>query len=96
MLEFTDDALVEIAKKAIERKTGARGLRSILEALLLDTMYEIPDMEDLEKVVINGETVKEEKPKPVYVYSKKKKEDKEKKSSKSDKSDSKESKEASN
>jgi ATP-dependent Clp protease ATP-binding subunit ClpX len=97
-LEFTDDALVEIAKKAIERKTGARGLRSILEALLLDTMYEIPDMEDLEKVVINGETVREEKPKPVYVYSKKEKGGKDKKSSKSDKdkSDSKESKEASN
>ncbi|MFN3827270.1 MAG: ATP-dependent Clp protease ATP-binding subunit ClpX [Micavibrio sp.] len=65
-------ALSEISKKAIERNTGARGLRSILEGLLLDTMYELPDIEDLEEVVVNAETVKEGKP-PVYVYADKKK-----------------------
>lgn len=71
-LTFTDEALSEVAKKAIERKTGARGLRSILENMLLDTMYELPDMEDIEEVVVNEDTVKESKP-PVYVYSDKKK-----------------------
>ncbi len=65
-LEFTEDSLVAIAKKAIVRKTGARGLRSILENLLMDTMYEIPDKEDIEKVVVSKETVDDNKP-PVYV-----------------------------
>jgi ATP-dependent Clp protease ATP-binding subunit ClpX len=65
-LKFTDDALLEIAKKAIERKTGARGLRSIIENMLLDTMYEIPDRDDIQEVVINADTVKDNK-KPVYV-----------------------------
>ncbi|MCB1530446.1 MAG: ATP-dependent Clp protease ATP-binding subunit ClpX [Rhodospirillales bacterium] len=71
-LEFSEDALIAIAKKAIERKTGARGLRSIMEALLLDTMFELPDMEDVEKVVISKETVDDGIP-PVYVLAKKKK-----------------------
>ncbi len=71
-LNFTDDALTAIAQKAIERKTGARGLRSILEGLLLDTMFELPDMEDIEEVVVNGDTVNDSKT-PVYVFSDKKK-----------------------
>lgn len=71
-LEFTPDALIAVAKKAIERKTGARGLRSILENMLLDTMYELPDVDDLEKVVVNADTVNDGKA-PVYVYADKKK-----------------------
>ena len=56
-LSFTDDALMAIAKKAIVRKTGARGLRSIMEGILLDTMYDLPSFEGVEEVVINGEVV---------------------------------------
>ena len=52
-LEFREDALKSVAKKAMERKTGARGLRSILENVLLDTMYELPSMEGVSKVVID-------------------------------------------
>jgi ATP-dependent Clp protease ATP-binding subunit ClpX len=66
-LEFSEDALSAIAKRAIERKTGARGLRSIMENMLMDTMYEIPDKEDVEKVVVNKDTVEESKT-PVYVF----------------------------
>lgn len=65
-LEFTEDALLEIAKKALERKTGARGLRSIMEAILLDPMFDMPGRTDVEKVVITGEVVKG-KAKPDYV-----------------------------
>ena len=54
-LTFTEDALSAIAKRAIERKTGARGLRSILEEILLDTMFELPGMENVEEVVVNEE-----------------------------------------
>ncbi|MEH6936736.1 ATP-dependent protease ATP-binding subunit ClpX [Bacillus sp. JJ664] len=57
-LEFEDNALVEIAKKAIERKTGARGLRSIIEGIMLDIMFELPSREDIQKCVISAETVK--------------------------------------
>ncbi len=57
-LEITDDGVREIAKKAIALKTGARGLRTILENIMLDTMYEIPSSADLEKVVIDAEVVK--------------------------------------
>ncbi len=71
-LTFTPDALSEIAKRAIVRKTGARGLRSIMEVMLLDTMYELPDLTDVEEVVINEDTVKNGA-KPVYVHSDKKK-----------------------
>jgi len=71
-LEFSPDSLNAIAKKAIERKTGARGLRSIMENMLLDTMYELPDLEDVEKIVVAKETVDDAKP-PVYVHSDKKK-----------------------
>ncbi|MDU8911191.1 ATP-dependent Clp protease ATP-binding subunit ClpX [Aestuariicoccus sp. MJ-SS9] len=56
-LTFTDDALSAIAKRAIERKTGARGLRSILEAILLETMFELPGMDSVSKVVVNEEAV---------------------------------------
>lgn len=66
-LEFRDDALVAIAKKAMERKTGARGLRSIVEAVLLDTMYDLPSMEDVSKVVIDETVIKGES-KPILIY----------------------------
>ena len=56
-LQFTDDALKAIAKRAIERKTGARGLRSILEDILLDTMFELPGLDSVTKVVVNEEAV---------------------------------------
>ncbi|MCT8159895.1 ATP-dependent Clp protease ATP-binding subunit ClpX [Pseudoruegeria sp. SHC-113] len=56
-LTFTDDALRAIAKRAIERKTGARGLRSIMEDILLDTMFDLPGMDNVEKVVVNEEAV---------------------------------------
>ena len=56
-LEFEEDALRSIAKLAMERKTGARGLRSIVERCLLDTMYTLPDLKDVAKVVINKEVV---------------------------------------
>jgi ATP-dependent Clp protease ATP-binding subunit ClpX len=65
-LEFNEESLSAIAKKAIERKTGARGLRSIMENMLMDTMYEIPDKEGVEKVIVSKETVDDNKP-PVYV-----------------------------
>ncbi|MES2700490.1 MAG: ATP-dependent Clp protease ATP-binding subunit ClpX [Pseudomonadota bacterium] len=56
-LTFTDDALQEIAKKAIKRKTGARGLRSIVEALLLDTMFDLPSLDDVTEVVVDADVV---------------------------------------
>ena len=58
-LEIEDDAIEEIAKKAIERKTGARGLRSIFEKSMLDIMYEIPSRDDIEKCIITKETISE-------------------------------------
>ncbi|MBX2834069.1 MAG: ATP-dependent Clp protease ATP-binding subunit ClpX [Micavibrio sp.] len=80
-LTFTDDALKAIAKRAIERKTGARGLRSILENMLLDTMFELPDL-DASEIIIEEETVTDHK-EPKIVKGKKpakKKEEKEAKS----------------
>ena len=71
-LKFTDDALKAIAEKAIERKTGARGLRSIIENLLLDTMYDVPDIDDAKEVIVDGDTVREDKD-PEIVKEKKKK-----------------------
>ncbi len=56
-LTFTDDALTAIAKRAIERKTGARGLRSIMEDILLDTMFDLPGMDTVTEVVVNEEAV---------------------------------------
>ena len=66
-LDIRDDALNEIAKKAISMKTGARGLRSIIENILLDTMYQVPSETELEKVVVDSASVKGES-KPLYVY----------------------------
>jgi len=66
-LTFADEAVRSIAKKAIERKTGARGLRSIMEAILLDTMYELPGLEGVEEVVISNEVV-EGKARPLHIY----------------------------
>ena len=71
-LEFRDDALMSIAKKAMERKTGARGLRTLLEKTLLDTMYSLPSTPDISKVVID-KTVIESFNKPLLIYGKKKK-----------------------
>ncbi len=57
-LSFSEESLSEIAKRAIDRKTGARGLRSILEGILLDTMFELPGMDTVEEIMIDGEVVK--------------------------------------
>ena len=72
-LSFTDDALSAIAKRAIQRKTGARGLRSILEDILLDTMFELPGMDEVVEVVVNEEAVNSEA-KPLMIYADQKKE----------------------
>ncbi|MEC8291692.1 MAG: ATP-dependent Clp protease ATP-binding subunit ClpX, partial [Pseudomonadota bacterium] len=66
-LTFNDDALLAIARKAIERKTGARGLRSVIEGILLDTMFELPSMEGVREVVISREVV-EGQATPLYIY----------------------------
>ncbi len=71
-LQFRKDALTEIASLAIKRKTGARGLRSILEQTLLDTMYDLPSSTGVEKVVINKAVIKGTK-KPILMYKKEKK-----------------------
>ena len=67
-LTFSDESLMTISKKAIERKTGARGLRSILESILLETMFELPELEFVEEVVISNEVI-EGKSRPLYIYS---------------------------
>jgi len=66
-LDFSDDALRAIARKAVARKTGARGLRSIMENILLESMYELPSLESVEEIMINGEVV-EGRAKPLYIY----------------------------
>ena len=66
-LEFREDALIAIARKAMDRKTGARGLRSIVESVLLDTMYELPSMENVSKIVVDETTIKGES-KPLVIY----------------------------
>ncbi len=71
-LTFTDDALSAVAKKAITRKTGARGLRSILEGVLLETMFELPTFEGVEEVVVNAEVI-DGKAQPLLIYSETKK-----------------------
>ncbi|WP_339107663.1 ATP-dependent Clp protease ATP-binding subunit ClpX [Thioclava sp. GXIMD4216] len=73
-LSFTEDALSAIAKRAIERKTGARGLRSILEDILLDTMFELPGMDGVNEVVVNEEAVTQASAKPLLIYADAKKE----------------------
>ncbi len=65
-LEFTEDSLVEIARESIRRKTGARGLRAIMEEIMLDVMFEIPSMPEVKKVVVNAEVIKN-RLKPVYI-----------------------------
>lgn len=71
-LEFTEDALKEIAKLAVERKSGARGLRGIVENSMLDTMYEIPSRDDIDQVIVDKDTIKLGKePKIVYREEKK-------------------------
>ena len=67
-LTFNEDALKAIANKAIERKTGARGLRSIMETILLDTMYDLPGLDGVDEVVISGDVV-DGKAQPLYIYS---------------------------
>ena len=71
-LIFKDEAVLEIAKKAINKKTGARGLRSIIEALLLKTMFKLPTMENVEEVVVNESVVKNNR-EPLIIHSKTKK-----------------------
>jgi ATP-dependent Clp protease ATP-binding subunit ClpX len=66
-LEFREDALASIAQKAMDRKTGARGLRSIIEGVLLDTMYELPSMENVSKVVIDGSVIDGDTS-PILIY----------------------------
>jgi ATP-dependent Clp protease ATP-binding subunit ClpX len=61
-LEFEENALMEISKKAIERKTGARGLRSIIEGLMLEVMFELPSRDDITKCIITPETVTDKVP----------------------------------
>ena len=69
-LEFKEDAIAEIAKKAISKKTGARGLRSIIENILLKTMFELPDMENVIKVTVDSSSVKGTS-EPIVTYGKK-------------------------
>ncbi len=73
-LKFTDDALKAIAKRAIARKTGARGLRSIMEDILLDTMFDLPSAEGVEEVVVNEEAVSSDA-QPLMIYAERKKEE---------------------
>ncbi len=68
-LSFTEDALGSVAKRAIARRTGARGLRSIMESILLATMFDLPSLDGVEEVVINRE-VAESRTSPVFVYGK--------------------------
>ena len=71
-LNFNEDSILEIAKKAINKKTGARGLRSIIESLLLKTMFKLPAMNDVSEVNINGSVVKNNS-EPIITHSKRKK-----------------------
>jgi ATP-dependent Clp protease ATP-binding subunit ClpX len=74
-LTFHEEALKSIAKHAIERKTGARGLRSIMEGILLDTMYDLPSLDGVEEVVISAEVIEGKDIRPLYIYSDRKKEE---------------------
>ena len=66
--EFREDALKAVAEKAMDRKTGARGLRSILESILLDVMFDLPSLDDVVKVVVD-ESVIRGKSEPLLIYS---------------------------
>ncbi|MCA8879650.1 MAG: ATP-dependent Clp protease ATP-binding subunit ClpX, partial [Rhodobacteraceae bacterium] len=72
-LTFTDDALRAIARRAILRKTGARGLRSIMEDILLDTMFDLPTAQGVQEVVVNEEAVTTADAKPLLIYADRKK-----------------------
>jgi len=72
-LTFTDDAKIAIARRAIARKTGARGLRSIMEGILLDSMFDLPTLQGVVEVVVNGEVV-DGNAKPLYIYADREKE----------------------
>ena len=74
-LTFHEDALKAIARHAITRKTGARGLRSIMEGILLDTMYDLPSLEGVEEVVISDEVVNGRDARPLYIYAERKQEE---------------------
>ncbi|MCW8084864.1 ATP-dependent Clp protease ATP-binding subunit ClpX [Sabulicella glaciei] len=69
-LTFTEDALKSVAQRAIQRKTGARGLRSIMEQILLGTMFELPGLADVDEVVVNRE-VAENRAQPLFIYNEK-------------------------
>ena len=69
-LEFTEEAVKAIAHKAIARKTGARGLRSIMESILLEPMFDLPGLDTVESMVI-GKEVAEGRAKPLYIYTEK-------------------------
>jgi len=73
-LTFSDDALTAIAQKAIRRRTGARGLRSIMEGILLESMFDLPGMDGVEEIVVNREVV-EGRSKPLMIYAEKQRED---------------------
>ena len=75
-IEFRQDSLKAVAIKAMKRKTGARGLRSILEAILLDTMFDLPTYDGVDEVVVDKDVVEGRKT-PVLVYAKSAKADKE-------------------
>jgi ATP-dependent Clp protease ATP-binding subunit ClpX len=66
-LTFTEDALRSVATRAIQRKTGARGLRSIMEQILLTTMFDLPGLDDVDEVVVNRE-VAESRASPLFIY----------------------------
>ena len=66
-LEIREDALQAVANKAMDRKTGARGLRSILENALLDTMYELPSLDGVKRVIVDASVIREGA-RPLYIY----------------------------
>jgi ATP-dependent Clp protease ATP-binding subunit ClpX len=68
-LTVAEEALGAIARKAIDRKTGARGLRSLMEAILLDTMFDLPSLEGIEEIIISRQAV-EGSAEPLHIYSK--------------------------
>ena len=68
-LQFTEDALSSVASKALEKNTGARGLRTILESILLDTMFTLPGIEGVDEIVVNADVVEKSKD-PLYIYNK--------------------------
>ena len=65
-LEFTPEALAAVADKALERKTGARGLRGVLESAMTDLMFDIPSSPEIEKVVITRQTIENQAPPELY------------------------------